>query len=499
MSSNNQIRQTKRNKVKSNGSKLCQLKFSDTIIADTEIINLDTSSSSTNTTDNSISESDKSIEQPLTPLINIENPALSEKGVLMLSRLTEPSQLMPNSAIMSLLACDKTSKLIVADNVLDRTQWELESLISSIFELKNAYKDNLQSLSSIKFSDYQRYGITKSSKLSVVKSKSKTNILPVNECNEIKDQIDSYSELTESSVESTEQISKPIESFWTFVKPYLAHVHKNDIKWLRDFIQSYDTNLSEIPHLNEHYTRVWIKEKLTSQNNQPSDHTLLDKSIQHITPNVIEVLNKVNHAVYSGNVSTPIFQRVASALREHAHTSQNDNSKENIEHECIEDNSQDISNFCKQFYKEKNVKNQLINLGLVGCYSNPALAPSISESETDVDEILEELIKCDSALNKLREGNKHELTKLLKKCSVDYHKQKIKNKINKVNSKILKLKKQSNKNLKKKKNALIAKENNQLRLLLDERNNYLLELSELMHSEKSDPNSLSSDEESISL
>lgn len=507
MSSKKQIQQIKKNKIKSNRTKLCPLNSTDTIAADTKIIDLDTISTSINTTDNinsniSVSDNDKSLELSLTPTINIRKPSNDEKGVLMLSRLPKPLEFMPNSKIMSLLDHDKSSGFTVDDNELDSIQWKLESVISSIFELKSMIKNNHQSISSIKLANYQQHEITKSPELSLVQSKAMKEILPVNECCEIKDEIDVSSELTESSLESAEQISKPDESFWAHVKPYLAHVSKDDLNWLKDLVKSYDANLDPIPPLNEHYTKVWIREKLTTQNNQSSDNSQLSKSIQQISPNVIELLNKIDHITHNSSESTLIFQRIVSALREHELMSQKNNSKENMEYECIEDKSQDISNFCKQFYKEKNINNQLLNLGLAGHYSKPVYPSSVSKSDTD-DEILEELIKCDTTLNKLRESNKHDLTKLFQKCSLDYNKQKIKNKINKVNIKILKFKKRSNKNFKKKKNTEVIKENNQLRLLLNKRNKYLLELSELVDSKISDPNTpddpSSSDEESINI
>lgn len=121
-----------------------------------------------------------------------------------------------------------------------------------------------------------------------------------------------------------------------------------------------------------------------------------------------------------------------------------------------------MSNTCKEFYAELNVKKQLHKLGLMGRYSkmvpssSPHEEPSSSIKSDEVlkiknyyyyfilytfvfkehDEILEEIFKCDRELAQLREVNKTSLTKLLEKCHIDYRQQIIKHKIDVVNEKV---------------------------------------------------------------
>lgn len=124
-----------------------------------------------------------------------------------------------------------------------------------------------------------------------------------------------------------------------------------------------------------------------------------------------------------------------------------------------------MSNTCKEFYAEQNVKKQLNKLGLMGRYSKmvppttPFAEPSSSTKPDDVlkiknyflnyyyfiicicfkeqDEILDEILKVDRELAQLREVNKNSLTKLLNKCHIDYRQQIVKNKIDIVNEKVL--------------------------------------------------------------
>lgn len=57
----------------------------------------------------------------------------------------------------------------------------------------------------------------------------------------------------------------------------------------------------------------------------------------------------------------------------------------------------------------------------------------------DHDEILEEIIKCDTSLTQLREMNKNHLNELLERCRIDYYQQIIKNKIENVNKEVYKM------------------------------------------------------------
>lgn len=52
------------------------------------------------------------------------------------------------------------------------------------------------------------------------------------------------------------------------------------------------------------------------------------------------------------------------------------------------------------------------------------------------DEVLDEILKCDKMLVQLREMNKNHLTILLHRCRIDYRKQGIKKKLEKVNNEV---------------------------------------------------------------
>lgn len=66
-------------------------------------------------------------------------------------------------------------------------------------------------------------------------------------------------------------------------------------------VKSYssDKNLYEIPPLGEHYTKVWAREELEIQKSQSSCSPRPVKRIklaERVSPDVVELLNKVNSA-----------------------------------------------------------------------------------------------------------------------------------------------------------------------------------------------------------
>lgn len=68
-------------------------------------------------------------------------------------------------------------------------------------------------------------------------------------------------------------------------------------------IKSYSANknLYEIPPLGEHYAMNWAKEELEIQKNQSSCSPRLSKKLkiaERISPNVVELVTKVNSAMY---------------------------------------------------------------------------------------------------------------------------------------------------------------------------------------------------------
>lgn len=73
-------------------------------------------------------------------------------------------------------------------------------------------------------------------------------------------------------------------------------------QWLENLVKSYESNekLYEIPPLGEHYSKVWAKEELEMQKNQSSSSPRPNKKIkltERITPDVVELVNRVNSAL----------------------------------------------------------------------------------------------------------------------------------------------------------------------------------------------------------
>ncbi|VVC28441.1 Hypothetical protein CINCED_3A018679 [Cinara cedri] len=431
-----------------------------------------------------------------TSLQGQSNAEYNEERELSLPRL-KPTAIGENSTLASILSRDRKSDYIMSDDEMDHVQWELESMLTSLILHKNTVKDELSTFASMQFNRSQQK-INQNPMLPKITPRAAAEISPVNECRKMKIEFDPTSkELPPNKTESANR-------FWSQVEPFLARVTKEDVKWLENLVKSYDLNdkLYEIPPLGEHYSKIWAKEELEMQKNQSSSSPRPNKKIkltERITPDVIELVNRVNSALHDGIPSTPVYQRVVSALKEHAPS---EDTEEHFLEFDDEDKPQEMNNTCKEFYAEQNVKKQLNKLGLLGRYSKmvppplpppppplPPPPPPLSSQDLpstsaipdeDHDEILEEILKCDRELAQLRELNKNSLTKLLEKCHIDYRQQIIKKKIEVVNEKIIHFKRMQNESWTKEKQLAQAnKEDEELSFLLNDRSDLLMQLQSI--------------------
>lgn len=403
----------------------------------------------------------------------------NEERELSLPRL-KPTVIPENSTFQSMLSRDSKSDYIMTDDELDHVQWDLEAMLTNVIIRRNTIRDELSTFASMQFTR-SLHRMAKNPKLPTIRPRAAAEISPVNECRKMKVEFDPTSkELPPSKTESANK-------FWSLVEPYLSHVKKEDLKWLNDLVKSYSPSkkLYEIPTLGEHYAKNWAKEELEMQKSQSSCSPRPPKKLkftERITPDVVELVDKANSAINDSNVYTPVYQRVVTALLDHSNTSLEDAEEHFPEYDDIEENSREMSNVCKEFYAEQNVKKQLYKLGLMSRNSKPVptpeeMLPSLTIDDEENDEVLEELVKCDNALAQLREINKNHLTHLLGRCRKDYYQQIIKNKIEKVNNEILNFKTQQNESwTKEKKIAQMSEEDDELHFLLNQRGTYLGQL-----------------------
>ncbi|CAI6350203.1 unnamed protein product [Macrosiphum euphorbiae] len=385
-----------------------------------------------------------------------------------------------NSTILSLLSRDIESDYIMTDDELDHVQWDLEAMLTNVILRRNTIRDELSTFASMQFA-HSLHRMDKNPKLPTIRPRAAAEISPVNESCKMKVGFDATSK--ELPPRKTESANK----FWSLVEPYLSRVKKEDIKWLNDLVKSYRTNknLYEIPPLGEHYAKNWTKEELEMQKNQSSCSPLQPNKLkfaERIAPDVVELVDKANSAINDSNLYTPVYQRVVTALMDHSKMSLEDNEEHFSEFDDVEEKPQELSNVCKEFYAEQNVKKQLHKLGLMDrnykqVPSPEEMLPSLTIADEGSDEVLEEIVKCDNALAQLREMNKNHLTHLLERCRKDYYQQKIKNKIEKVNNEILNFKTQQNESwTKKEKITQISEERDQLHFLLNQRTTLLGQL-----------------------
>lgn len=351
-----------------------------------------------------------------------------EERKLMLSKLKNIE--MKTNALDSVLQkYDNDNEYKLTDDELDHIQWELESLISSAIVRNSIIKNEHHSLVAFQLgtplpslSDYPELNAIRS------EAADTENVLPENNF---------Y--MNESNFKENLPLI-PSESackFWSFVEPYLAHVTENDIKWLKDLIASYNQPLCAIPPLGKYYANNWA-EKMLKVKKQSNSQPFTELS-ERVSPDVVELVNKINNIVCDENVSMAIYQNISAALFENSQK----NVKENLSEGDLEDQPEELNNVYKEFCTVQDVTKQLEKLGLIGDHVQPDRSQTMGNFDSH-DEILAELQKCDTELVQLQKINHSHLIDLLKRCRKDYDLEIINNKIKKLNNEILNFKEQNN-------------------------------------------------------
>lgn len=424
------------------------------------------------------------IETPSPLTIGQNNPAVEEIALTRLKSLNIKNNPTYKSLKKLIKSRENNSQYMLTDEELDRTQWFLECMLSSIMCRKITIQNELASLKSIQSASSQGPS-TSIPCPSVVRPRADASIPFVNERCQNK---------STKKPKKKKEKSEPENKFWSIVKPYLAHVNKKDLLWLEKMVSSYDLNedIFKLPPLGEHYSKNWTERDLKNQKNQPScsQPVAKNKLSTKVMPNVLELVNKINLIAQNNDDFRPIYQRVASALLEHSSTSFKDFEEQLLNNKNNENELDQINNTCNELYAEQNVEKQFKILGLKDCHSKLVLpttksSSSYTKSDGDDDEITDELNKCNIALAELQKINKNHLTTLLERCREDYFQQKLYKKIKKVDNEILNYKRKPNKSLSNdEKFAQYSKENYEMKLLTDKRNKYLTEL----HSKKDEDN-----------
>jgi len=354
---------------------------------------------------------------------------------------------------------------VLTDSELDRIQWELETLLSRTIAHNKKIENDRQSLRLDDSLSGNATGRSEESAKTTTEKDSEEVVADVLVApNDQSDNMIRFEEPPPVAPESS-------KAFWTFVEPYMAHVTKNDLDWLKGLVDSYDEPLCAIPPLGEHYSKNWPKQELKNRK-QPSSAAGSSRAptelSMRITPDVVELVHSIDVIRRGKSVSSSSVYR--SVLRSLHAKLQNDHEND-PERDGDGDGSPQISDVSKEFFTEQDVEKQLCKLGLIvgGERGN-------ADDDTDNDdEILEELNKCDAELAKLREVNKRQLTELLGRCRVDYNRDAITEKLKNLDTSILKLKKQTacpNS----RKSGLVAEKKRKMKLLLEKRCKYMTKL-----------------------
>lgn len=366
----------------------------------------------------------------------------------------------------------KNSGGVLTDEDLDRTQWYFESLMSSIMFRKITIQNDLASLKSLQLTS-SKGPSTNDSCASVSRPRVVETVPIVHEVRPIKS--------TEKPRKNQEKFESD-NKFWSLVKPYLAHVNKNSLKWLEELVLSYENieNLYNIPPLGEHYSKIQTQEELKKQNDQTIWSQPPIKKPMQVLPNVEELVKRINHITHNDDFFRQIYQRVASALLEHSNMSLNDIEEKLLNYEKKKDTLTEMNNPSKEFNTDQNVEKQSHTSGSMNCNSKPVpltIGSSSYVKSDGNDEIADEINKCNIALSELQKVNKNNLTNLLKRCREDYSQQKTYKNIKKVENEILNFKRRPNILLSNdEKIAQFTKENDEMESLICKRNKFLTQL-----------------------
>ncbi len=222
--------------------------------------------------------------------------------------------------------------------------------------------------------------------------------------------------------------------FWAFVEPYCAPITPDDIKLLEDLIGGHgDMNeYFRVPKLGPHYTTRWAKEDLENERNKSSNDPNAEGKDESF-----QMLKRAEN----GNDESPfgeLTQRLVAGLMEENAINPadlEDNSKKGSGESSDAENagkSQLIKslNVTNSENLEARVRRELQEQGILDTNEE-------GKEENENDEIMEELVRCQSELKSLSNHNVNQLKRLLKAAKEEMARQEIRDKLQQADNEVM--------------------------------------------------------------
>ncbi|CAH0562257.1 unnamed protein product [Brassicogethes aeneus] len=204
------------------------------------------------------------------------------------------------------------------------------------------------------------------------------------------------------------------DKFWASIEPYCANVSKEDVTFIESLLEEFSKEIDiKIPEMGDHYAHEWSEELLSDE--QGLGRSPKSKSGQNSD------IKKNGLSALVETITSQHTQKLLAALKEEKPLSQFPNMEKLKADLSLKSNGPRVG-VCM----DSKLEQTILNLEEV-------------PKNTENDEILAEIRKCQQELKTINEYNLEELKKLKTVVENDLQKQQVKEELEKIDNQVLDL------------------------------------------------------------
>jgi len=215
--------------------------------------------------------------------------------------------------------------------------------------------------------------------------------------------------------------------FWSFVEPYCAPLQQEDIRFVEDLLKGYQ-DMSEyyrVPPLGQHFAIRWAKEDLEMEKAKGAGDENKDVK-EEVVVKGIKKENKTDSSPFG-----ELTQRLVQGLmEENLMTQVDDMMVERGKDEEIGTRNSFIQSLrvANGDSLERRLKKELEEQGI--------LDPNEEDGDTGVDEIQQELVRCQAELRAVSAHNQMQLKRLVKVAREEMSRQEVRNRLSEADKEV---------------------------------------------------------------
>jgi len=211
--------------------------------------------------------------------------------------------------------------------------------------------------------------------------------------------------------------------FWNFVEPYCAPIQQDDVKFLEDLIKTHN-DLSEYyrtPPLGQHYSIRWSREDMDSEKDKGKDENWSEKEETTKKPEPkpdASPFGELTHRLVQGLIEENLMTNIDDSL-DRDKGEEDSGSRQGFIQSLNVTNGETL---------EKRVKKELEDQGILDFNDD--------DTEDGNDEILAELVRCQSELKAVSNHNLSQLKRLVKSAREEMARQEVRNKLSEADKEV---------------------------------------------------------------